>query len=80
MQCPFEAYDGETLNVGDGEAPGTSVALFGYLNQHVLDVGVDVNGKLIFEFGSGRGLRIIPSGSGFESYVLNTSKGVFPVY
>lgn len=80
VQCLFETFDDGTLNAGDGVSSSTSVALFGFLNQHVLDVGVDVNGKLIFEFGSGRGLRIIPSGSGFESYVLNTSNGVFPVY
>ena len=80
VMCPFETYDGGTLNAGDGLSPGTSVALFGFLNQDIVDVDADVNGKLIFEFGPGRGLRIIPGSSGYELYVLKTPNGVYPVY
>ena len=80
VQCPFEVYDRGTSDVGDGVCSLTAVILFKFLNERVVDVDVDVNGKITFEFGPGRGIHIIPSGSGFESYVLRTSKGVAPVY
>ena len=80
VQCPFEVYDGGTSNKGHGESPGTAVILFGFLNEHVLDVSVYLVGRITLEFSAGRGIRIIPDDSGFESYVLRTSKGVSPVY
>ena len=80
VQCPFEAYDDGTSNMGHGESPGTSVILFGFLNEHILDAGVDAVGQVTLKFSAGRGIRIIPDNSGFESYVLRTSKGVSPVF
>lgn len=80
LQCPFEAYDSKSTNVGHGEQPVTSVALFPFLGKHVSDVSVDEYGKLTLEFGSGSGVRIKSSGTGYESYVLNAAGKVYPVY
>jgi hypothetical protein len=80
VQCPFETYDGDTSNKGHGESPGTSLILFTFLNEHVGDVSADLTGKIKLEFETSKGIQIIPDNSGFESYVLRTSKGVFPVY
>jgi hypothetical protein len=80
VQCPFEVDDGGASNMGHGESPGTSVVLFGFLNEHVDDISVDVVGQITLAFGASRSIRIVPDNSGFESYVLTTSKGTFPVY
>jgi hypothetical protein len=79
VHCSFEALDGRTKVIGHGENPADSVALFGLLNQSVSSTGVDVRGAATLHFRSGGAIRIIPDNSGFESYVLRTSKGVFPV-
>jgi hypothetical protein len=80
MQCKFEVFDRKLSQFGHGESPGTSVILFEFFNEHVVGVSVDVVGQMTFSFGPERGFRIIPDGSGLESYVLRTPKGVFPVY
>ncbi|WP_213739144.1 hypothetical protein [Bradyrhizobium sp. dw_411] len=80
LQCVFEVFDGRLLQSGHGASPGTSAILFEFFNEQVASVNVDTVGQLTFNFGVERGFRIIPDGSGFESYVLRTSKGVFPVY
>ena len=80
VQCPFEVNDNGNLNMGHGESPGTSVALFGLLNEPIVDASVDTIGQITLNFRANRKIRIIPDSSGFESYVLRTSKGVSPVY
>jgi hypothetical protein len=80
IQCPFEAYDGKVSSSGHGESPETSVILFRYLNKSVTDTNADRLGRATLVFNAGTGMRITPDDSGFESYVLSTSKGVFPVY
>jgi hypothetical protein len=80
VQCVFEVFDGKLSQSGHGGSPGTSVILFEFFNQHVVSVSVDAVGQITFNFGVDRGFRIIPDGSGLESYVLRTSKGVLPVY
>jgi hypothetical protein len=79
MQCPFEANEGSVSRAGHGEHADTSLALFQFLNADIVDVTVDGVGQIDFDFGARRSLRIIPENSGFESYVLQTSKGTFPV-
>jgi hypothetical protein len=80
VQCTFEVLDGRLSQSGHGQSPGTSLILFEFFNEHVVRVSVDVVGQMTFIFGAERGFRIIPDGSGLESYVLRTPKGVFPVY
>jgi hypothetical protein len=80
VQCGFEVFDGKLSQCGHGESPATSVILFEFFNEHVVNVSVDLVGQMIFNFGTDREFRIIPDNSGLESYVLRTPKGVFPVY
>jgi hypothetical protein len=80
VQCGFEVFDGKLLQSGHGASPGTSAILFDFFNEHVVSVSVNAVGQMIFNFSADRGFRIIPDGSGLESYVLRTPKGVFPVY
>lgn len=80
LQCPFEAYDSKGVNMGHGEQPVTSVALFRFLGEHVSDAMVDKNGKLTLEFGADSGVRIKSGETGYESYVLNVAGKVYPVY
>ena len=79
VQCPFDANDGLVSRAGHGLSADTSTILFQFLNADIVGVSVDGVGQIDFDFGAGRGLRIIPDNSGFESYVLRTSKGIFPV-
>src|SRR4051812_19627075 len=80
VQCAFEVFDGELSRSGHGESPATSVSLFDFFNEHVVNVSVDVVGRMTFDFGANRGFQIVPDDTGFESYVLRTPKGAFPVY
>jgi hypothetical protein len=80
VQCAFEVSDDKISHTGHGESAETSVLLFQLFNAHVVSIRVDTVGQMIFDFGAGRGIRRIPDGSGFESYVLSTPGGVFPVY
>jgi hypothetical protein len=80
VKCVFEVFDGRLLQSGHGKSPGTSTLLFGFFNEQVVSVSVNAVGQVTFNFGVEKGFRIIPDGSGFESYVLRTPKGVFPVY
>jgi hypothetical protein len=80
VQCGFEVFDGKLSQSGHGQSPGTSVILFEFFNEHVVNVSVDLVGQMIFNFGTDREFRIIPDNSGLESYVLRTPKGVLPVY
>jgi hypothetical protein len=80
VQCAFEVNDGTISRTAHGESVETSVFLFQLLNEKVVGVQVDMVGRMIFDFGAGRSIRIIPDNSGPESYVLRTPNGVFPVY
>jgi hypothetical protein len=80
VQCPFEMNDAGISNAGHGESLGTSAILFGLLNEHVSDVSLGNDGDITLKFSSDRAIRIIPDNSGFESYVLRTIRGVFPVF
>jgi hypothetical protein len=72
-------FDAGTWSEGHGETSRTRIILFGLLNEDIVDVSLDADCRITLTFTAGRGIRIIPDGSGFESYVLNTSNGVFPV-
>jgi hypothetical protein len=80
VQCPFEVFDGASSKAGHGEAPASSLLLFGLLNGRVDDASIDAKGRITFQFGASSSIRIVPDGSGYESYVLRTSKGTSPVY
>jgi hypothetical protein len=80
VQCVFEVFDGKRLRSGHGQSPETSVMLFEFFNEDVIRVSVDAVGQMTFKFDADRWFRIVPDGSGLESYVLRTPTGVFPVY
>jgi hypothetical protein len=80
VQCAFEVYDNKISRTGHGESSETSTLLFEFFNLPVVAVSVDALGQITFDFGAGKGIRIIPDNSGLESYVPQTPKGVFPVY
>ncbi|HVB17132.1 MAG TPA: hypothetical protein VNF04_11395 [Stellaceae bacterium] len=79
IQCAFETNDGEVVEGGHGEISQTAIYLFKFLNTRLDDVAVTEAGLITLGFGPDRRVRIIPDGSGLESYVLRTSSGVFPV-
>jgi hypothetical protein len=80
VQCPFAVQNLGVSHMGHGETADTSMSLFGLLNEQVSTVLVDASGQTTLEFGTSRSIRIIPDHSGYESYVVRTSKGVFPVF
>ena len=80
VQCTFETYENTISRTGHGESPGTSTILFEFLNEDVVGVSVDAVGQMTFDFGAGKGIRIIPDSAGLEAYVLRTPRGVLPVY
>jgi hypothetical protein len=80
IQCPFEVHEGGISKNGHGHSRETSVILFDFLNQDVVDTHVDPSGQIALEFSERRTVKIIPDHSGFESYVLSTPKGVHPVF
>lgn len=79
IQCPFQAEDDGMVRSGHGEQPKTAVILFDFLNADVNKTTVDPMARGEFVFGARRRIRIIPDDSGYESYVVRTSNGVFPV-
>jgi hypothetical protein len=79
VQCPFEVTDGAISKTGHGEAYETSPILFDFLNHTVVDTHADPTGQIALTFSEQRVIKIIPALTGFESYVLGTPKGLYPM-
>lgn len=84
IQCPFQCGEKGQLHTGHGENLSTSNFLFPLLNQVVRRCSV-VDGEILnleilrLSFDNERYIQILPENSGFESYVITTSYGDYPV-
>ncbi|ELJ4054184.1 hypothetical protein QQW52_004545 [Escherichia coli] len=79
IQCPFQCGEKEHLHTGHGEILSTSNFLFPLLNQVVRKCSV-LNGEILsLSFDNERYIHIFPENNGFESYVITTSHGDYPV-
>ncbi|PWW10042.1 hypothetical protein [Mangrovibacter plantisponsor] len=79
IQCPFQCGKKSHLKSGHGEDLTTSILLFPTLNQKVESCPM-LNGEILtICFSNENYIRIIPEKNGFESYVITTSLGDYPV-
>lgn len=79
IQCPFQCGEKGHLHTGHGENLSTSNFLFPLLNQVVRSCSV-VDGEILrLSFDNERYIQVLPENNGFESYVITTSHGDYPV-
>lgn len=79
IQCPFRCEKKNSFHVGHGEDISTSNLLFSYLNQRV-ELCSLLDGEILkLFFGNESNIYIVPESNGFESYVITTSQGDYPV-
>lgn len=79
VQCPFQCGRNDHLLAGHGEELMTSTLLFPFLNQRIKNVEMMDGSILKLVFHNVYEIYIIPDASGFESYVITTSQGAYPV-
>lgn len=79
IQCPFQCRGEKHYQNGHGEDLTTSVLLFPMLNQKVYSCSMLDGEVLKLCFSRECCIRIIPEKNGFESYVITTSHGDYPV-
>ena len=79
IQCPFKYGTPDHLLDGHGENLMTSVNLFSFLNHQVVIAEMSENSVFRLVFSNENEICIIPDNSGFESYVITTSQGHYPV-
>ncbi|MFH5067071.1 hypothetical protein ACHHY8_01725 [Enterobacter cloacae complex sp. 2024EL-00215] len=79
IQCPFQCGGEKHIQNGHGENLTTSVLLFPTLNQTVYSCSMLDGEVLSLCFSNEDNIRIIPEKNGFESYVITTSHGDYPV-
>lgn len=79
VQCPFQGGEKEHLLIGHGEDLSTSNFLFPLLNQVVRRCSVLDGEILSISFDNERYIHIFPENNGFESYVITTRHGDYPV-
>ena len=79
IQCPFQCGGKKNLQNGHGENLATSVLLFPTLNQTVYSCSMLDDETLTLCFSNEDHIHIIPEKNGFESYVITTSRGDYPV-
>jgi len=79
IQCPFQYGEKERLLTGHGEVLSTSNFLFPLLNQVVRRCFVLDGEILSLFFDNEKYINIYPENNGFESYVITTSHGDYPV-
>ncbi|NWC65556.1 hypothetical protein [Cedecea sp. P7760] len=79
VQCPFLCGRIDNLKDGHGENLSTSNLLFPLLNQIVESCSMLDGEILSLSFSNECHIRIIPECNGFESYVITTSRGDYPV-
>lgn len=79
IQCPFQCGEKDHLHTGHGEDLSTSNFLFPLLNQIVRRCSV-LDGEILrLSFDNEMCIQISPENNGFESYVITTSYGDYPV-
>ncbi|MCT4713919.1 hypothetical protein MUA01_02775 [Enterobacteriaceae bacterium H18W14] len=79
IQCPFQCGQKAHLFEGHGEDVATSNLLFPFLNLKIKTCSI-LDGEILeLAFGNQRYIYIIPESSGFESYVITTSRGDYPI-
>lgn len=79
LQCPFKCGEKDHFQTGHGEDLLTSNYLFPLLNQRVESCSVQ-NGEILnLCFDNKKEIYIFPERTGFESYVITTSQGNYPV-
>lgn len=79
VQCPFKCGKPGYLVDGHGESLMTSINLFSLLNQMVVSAGMIEGSTFKLVLSDESEIYIIPDNSGFESYVITTSQGPYPV-
>lgn len=79
IQCTFRCEEANCCHEGHGEVTATSNFLFSYLNQKVESCSLLCGGILKLFFGNEKNIYIVPEKNGFESYVITTSQGDYPV-
>lgn len=79
IQCPFQCWEKDRLLTGHGEDLSTSKFLFPLLNQVVRRCSVLDGEILSLFFDNEKYINIYPENNGFESYVITTSHGDYPV-
>lgn len=79
IQCPFQCGEKDHLIAGHGEDVMTSNLLFPLLNQKIESCTILDCEILKLSFSDQRDVYIIPESSGFESYVITTSQGDYPI-
>lgn len=79
IQCPFQCGKKDHFQTGHGENIATSNLLFSMLNQPVESCFM-LDGEILnLSFVDKTSIQIIPENNGFESYVITTSHGDYPV-
>lgn len=79
VQCPFQCGKKGQFSAGHGEDIMTSTLLFSFLN-HVVTSATMLNGSVLrLVLSDDCEIDIFPEDNGFESYVINTSQGAYPV-
>lgn len=79
LQCPFQCGEKEHLHTGHGEDITTSSLFFPFLNQKVESCSF-LDGEVLKLFFCNKSfIHIIPEQNGFESYVITTSQGDYPI-
>ncbi|MCK9815757.1 hypothetical protein M1B35_16890 [Pseudomonas sp. MAFF 302046] len=79
IQCPFVCDINRVCKWGHGEDPATSPLLFDFLNLDVVAFSIDDSGVFTITFSTKMTLKIFPEKNGFESYVVNTRRDIFPI-
>ena len=79
LQCPFQCGEEHHLKNGHGESLTTSELLFPLLNQRVESCTM-LDGEILkLSFSNESLIYIFPEKNGFESYVITSSQGDYPV-
>lgn len=79
IQCPFQCGEKDHLHTGHGENLSTSNFLFPLLNHVVRKCSV-IDGEILkLSFDNEIHIQVFPENNGFESYVITTSHGDYPV-
>lgn len=79
IQCPFKCEEKNYCHIGHGEDLSTCNLLFPYLNQTVESCSL-LDGEILkLFFGDKKYIYVIPQRNAFESYVITTRQGDYPV-
>lgn len=79
VQCPFSCEINDQLNKGHGEKIATCYHLFPFLNHEVKSCSMLNDNIFSLSFEEKECIKILPEGNGFESYIISTSHGEYPI-